>query len=448
MKRFTILTFLFWCTLSIHAQEADDYRPFIEEGKQWTVGYWRYFDTEAFRTDVYSIKGDTIIGSLTCSKLLTADRYVGALYEEGRKVWLIQPGETDLKLLYDFGAKVGDELLLNGGTAIKVTDVRTIDYHGRQMRCICFEDESDIWGREDEDISQSVWIEGVGSCIGPLRNCLLNNLVGLAVSVVSCRSRNGIIYENADSPCGRLADLRAQTDYRELVEEGKQWTVGIWGDGHFDSRQDFCITGDTLVGGQTYKKLVCTAFRRGSLGADVRLCGFLREENRKVWGVVPGATSEYLLYDFSLCSGDTIVVEAMDDTYSQQTTLKALYLYYGHNEYGLKSYGILSPEIHDGWQEWVVGIGNTTGAPLRNFSTQEGMSEEILVSCRVGETVLYYDAFEASRLARDIDTGDGLSDKSAPSKMLNGKIFDLSGRPVQRATRGFYITGGKKYLAK
>ena len=443
--------FILSCISFVYAQEkTDNYRPFIEEGTTWTVSYWRYFDTEAFRTDVYSIKGDTIIGSLTCSKLLTGDQFVGALYEEGRKVWLIKPGETAMTLLYDFGAKVGDELLLNGKTAAKVTDVRTIDYHGRQMRCISFEDESSTWDGQNDDISQSVWIEGVGSCIAPLDNCLLNNRTGVGMWVTSCQSRAGIIYENADSPCSRLADMLTQADYRELVEEGKQWTVGIWGAGHFDRRLDFCLVGDTLVGGQTYKKLICMTHERGGQGKDVHLCGLLREDSRKVWGVVPGTASERLLYDFSQYSGDTVVIETMDDTYSLQPMLKATYLYYGHSEYGLKIYGIQSPEIHDVGQEWVVGIGNI-GSPLRNFCTRTGMAEEILVSCRVGETVLYHDAFETSRLEQDIDISDGMPGIAAPQGTLGNihSLFDLTGRRLASPpTKGVYIENGKKMAVK
>ena len=423
-------------------QEEDSYRPFVEEGKQWTVGYWRYFDTEAFRTEVYSIMGDTLIGTRSCSKLFADGQYIAALYEDDRKVWMISLEETNPKLLYDFGAQVGDELLLNGSTSAKITDVRTIDYHGRQMRCISFEDKSNEWENTHEYISQSVWIEGVGSCLSPLTNCMMNNLVGLSVSVVSCRTPDGIIYESSDNPCARLADMRTQDDYRAIVEEGKVWTVGVWGEGNFDRQKDFCLAGDTLVGGKNYKKLICTTYERGHQGAETRLCALLREENRQVWGIVPESTSkEQLLYDFNCLSGDTITVASLDDTYSHLATLRTTIQYVGNTENGLKKFLLYDPGLQDSYQEWLVGIG-ALGNPLQNFRTRDDVPQEILVSCRVGESLLYYDDFEASRLVRDIHRGDGISSieflESTPS------LYDLSGRRLStRPTKGLYIEDGK-----
>ena len=429
---------LLLCMTAVDAQ-VEGYLPFVAEGKQWTVGYWRYFDADAFRTEVYSIMGDTLIGTQSCSKLFADRKYIGALHEEGRRVWMIHPKETELKLLYDFGTQAGDELLLNGNTSARITDVRTIAYHGRQMRCISFEDESNK--------SQSVWIEGVGSCFSPLDNCLLNNRLGLTASVISCRTPDGIIYESADNPCARLADMGTQENYRAIVEEGKVWTVGVWGAGHFDCQKDFCLAGDTLVNGRNYKKLTCMTYKRGHQEAETRLSALLREENRQVWGIVPESTSkEQLLYDFSCLSGDTITVATLDDTYSHQTTLRATIQYVGNAENGLKEFLLTSAELHDSCQEWWVGIG-TLGNPLQNFRTREDVPQEILVSCRVGESQLYYDDFEASRLSQDIHRGDGLRDTEFSSATT--ALFDLSGRRLSTPpAKGIYIENGQKRVPK
>ena len=449
MKKRNLLSMtLLLCMTAVSAQEVlYSYRPFVEEGKQWTVGYWRYFDADAFRTEVYSIMGDTLIGTQSCSKLFADRKYIGALHEEGRRVWMIHPKETELKLLYDFGTQAGDELLLNGNTSARITDVRTIAYHGRQMRCISFEDESNKWEYAHECISQSVWIEGVGSCFSPLDNCLLNNRLGLTASVISCRTPDGIIYESADNPCARLADMGTQENYRAIVEEGKVWTVGVWGAGHFDCQKDFFLAGDTLVNGRNYKKLTCMTYKRGHQEAETRLSALLREENRQVWGLAPGSTlKEQLLYDFSCLSGDTIVVASLDDTYSHQTTLRATIQYVGNAENGLKEFLLTSAELHDSCQEWWVGIG-TLGNPLQNFRTREDVPQEILVSCRVGESQLYYDDFEASRLSQDIHRGDGLRDTEFSSATT--ALFDLSGRRLSAPpAKGIYIENGQKRVPR
>ena len=154
------------------------------------------------------------------------------------------------------------------------------------------------------------------------------------------------------------------SDYHPLLKEGKVWNM-YYSNYSRSYELTICvrIIGDTIVDNeQCYKATSETIDRAtGNAISEGGSVAVFLEKDRKVFE--RRNDNWRLLYDFSQYSGDTVVIETMDDTYSLQPMLKATYLYYGHSEYGLKIYGIQSPEIHDVGQEWVVGIGNI-GSPL------------------------------------------------------------------------------------
>ena len=108
-----------------HDPEEDipTYRPFIEEGKVWKVGWFNFSDT-AGGLEYHYFYGDTIVEGRVCKKMMcqyeyctlwemssqrfkSRSEYVGALYEESGRVYYAKPNSEDLKLIYDFASSKG-----------------------------------------------------------------------------------------------------------------------------------------------------------------------------------------------------------------------------------------------------------------------------------------------------------------------------------------------------
>ena len=98
------------------------YRPFVEENKEWVIGF--YFDTDgsAVGLEHYYFDGDTIIQQRPCKKMMCRyeyipevqtplyrprTEYVGAIYDENRQVYWAKPKSREFVLLYDFAAPEG-----------------------------------------------------------------------------------------------------------------------------------------------------------------------------------------------------------------------------------------------------------------------------------------------------------------------------------------------------
>jgi len=131
MKRLLTLMFILPCISFVYAQEANDYRPFIEEGKVWvsrqglpTNPYWG----EYIRYDYF--EGDTVVGGHLCKRwvqeyvsrdggeFISPDgdrvyRFMVPAYEEEGKVFFFFSGETQPHLWFDFGAADGDTLFVS-----------------------------------------------------------------------------------------------------------------------------------------------------------------------------------------------------------------------------------------------------------------------------------------------------------------------------------------------
>ena len=167
MKQILISFLLF---LASHAMIAQDlsYRPLVEGGKRWT--YVRSYDHPDYSPYHYwyYLEGDTMIGGQKCLKMFSEnyrndgiERYAGALYEEGKKVYAFLPEHDTADLLYDFNCDVDDEIRTSEGRML-VTDIVQKEYGGMVMRFYHL-----FWFSDDGKryIEGCEWIEGIGGCI-------------------------------------------------------------------------------------------------------------------------------------------------------------------------------------------------------------------------------------------------------------------------------------------
>ena len=97
---------------------------------------------------------------------------------------------------------------------------------------------------------------------------------------------------------------QAQTsdeDYFPFDQEGKTWEIriGIFKENVFGH----CIDGDTLIGGEIWKK-VYTYFEVPQI--DYSYYAALRDVGKKVYAIAKGSNRQRLLYDFGMKVGDMV----------------------------------------------------------------------------------------------------------------------------------------------
>lgn len=118
-----ICTLILLCSWSLYAQETDDYRPFIEGGKEWTLANPQGLP-KTHRRNYFD--GDTVIAGKRCKRWIQEEgvfhssemvEYVLYAYEENKRVYFFQEGDTEPRLFFDFGAEIGDTLVVQLGYA-------------------------------------------------------------------------------------------------------------------------------------------------------------------------------------------------------------------------------------------------------------------------------------------------------------------------------------------
>lgn len=158
--------------------------------------------------------------------------------------------------------------------------------------------------------------------------------------------------------------VAAETEYRPLVEEGKTWTTKTQNP---YTMTTFFVSGDTIVGGECYKKVFWDYFSLAPGGKNLDhissgLCCMLREDNKKVYIRRINETTSRLLYDFSLREGDimnytdknlsihSLLVNRIDTIEVKGMLFRRFMI---HNLDGMKSSS--SDNV------WVEGIGSSAG---------------------------------------------------------------------------------------
>ena len=274
MKRTLLFIACVLASLVMLAQEDSyEYRPLVEKGKHWT--YDNFMPLRPAKYDhyyYYDLKGDTLIAGRNCIKMYSENKnndnivkYVGALYEEKKKVYCFFPEKDEAVLLYDFDCKVGDKLSISAGQMV-VKDIRTEDNSGIAIRkytlLYTYIDEDNDY-REEHEI---IWIEGVGAMMDFFSMLPLS---GNYNSLNACELNGEKLYQTIEP------DL-TEEGYHKMAIEGKRWNYIHYyldeGGEHLDP-YSYVVKGDTVIRRTTYKKLwyqdakterfVCLLLERG-----------------------------------------------------------------------------------------------------------------------------------------------------------------------------------------
>ncbi len=159
------------------------YRPMIEDGKVWKVGTISGNPVQI--VDYYYFDGDTIIDGKTCKQMMCQRyvnpdipnygenrrrpslSYVGAWYEEDKKVYFYDERRQSMRMMYDFSLSANDTLqfLTNSSPFIigpkqtgEIEDYKFKGVYREIMMC----------GDEGKRHHSTIWFEGVGDIQGPI----------------------------------------------------------------------------------------------------------------------------------------------------------------------------------------------------------------------------------------------------------------------------------------
>lgn len=182
------------------------YRPFVEDGKVWKMGNVTSGNPVQW-VDYYYYDGDTIIDGKTCKQMmrqryvnpdyaethdLSQDHiYVGAWYEENKKVYEYDTTNKQFKLMYDFSLEDNGTFQVNDLPYVYVVGPRQtggMKYFKGVYRDIV------VWA-DGESYKCAPWLEGVGVIYAPPTTNVFNVELGDPMwFLMSCTVGDEVIY--------------------------------------------------------------------------------------------------------------------------------------------------------------------------------------------------------------------------------------------------------------
>ena len=163
-------------------------------------------------------------------------------------------------------------------------------------------------GGENNRTKTTVWIEGVGN----INNFTRSSEAGIygGISYILCFEENGqLVYQNPQyNDCYINISVSAQNI--SITDSLNRWNIGLncVNEGPFQpynywKTSILHVEGDTVMNGKQYcKLLVCS----DSLCIDESVKAYIREDSGKVF--LADKTREFILYDFNLKQGDSLVM--------------------------------------------------------------------------------------------------------------------------------------------
>ena len=206
--------------------DQNEYRPFIQDGKVWTVREYTDYPPFDIYTGNYYFDGDTIVGGQTCKRMMYVwnaneenwvdgvftpgdlpKAYYGAYYEKDKKVYYANTGYQQLRLLYDFTLSTDDIVDFSYPLVVNKVSGSIPGFKGTYY---------EFW---HDDQLMNYWFEGVGSEGRPGLDYPWAYVGGGCV-LLSCRVGNEVIYYNSemDDPYDMGAQKR-RFDFTHTTKE-------------------------------------------------------------------------------------------------------------------------------------------------------------------------------------------------------------------------------------
>ena len=451
MKKYILLIICFLFSISLKAQT---YRPFPTEN-----AFWRHFicETPCYNPKYfhYAIKGDTTINSLLYHQLWHSDNTYRCAFREdiaNKKVYIIDTGQVEEKLLYDFDLKVGDNVSHFVDPTyfwdLKVVQIDSVLlgdnlYHKRFRLNDYFKLPSGFH-----------LIEGIG-VIEP--GLLWEFLYDPGMNVVGgliCVNING----NTVFPRGGTCN--PALEYRPFPTENAIWRSSTKrynpSNGQLSEFLDchYAITGDTVINGKTYHLLQKNQLNRITNIFSKSHIGAFREDvtNKKIYIYDFNNNTERLLYDFDLKTGSNVshFINGGEGAIPIVTHIDSIMLRDGlyHKRFHITG-------CYDLKKYLIEGIGDCNGLFSLNFNCS-GYDEEFLHCVKLNDQLVYsiQDCYPnhgiGSYPCNYVTDSVGISERIAENKFLiypnptngminvqclminvqNIEIFDVFGRKV------------------
>ena len=204
----------------------DTYHPFVEEGKVWKVGDV-ISGNPVQLVDYYYFDGETIIDGKSCKQMMwqryvSPDypdydvvmqypllRYMGAWYEEDKKVYQYDSANNEFKLVYDFSLNANDTLWVNNDYPPYVVGPRqTGGINGFKG---VYRDVM-ICGGEGNTYN-TTWLEGVGGIDGPMVRVYYGKEAHTGF-LMACAVGDEVIYFNDEYEDGATPDVAGSRKQR------------------------------------------------------------------------------------------------------------------------------------------------------------------------------------------------------------------------------------------
>ncbi len=445
MKRILLTYFILFLTLnSVVAGEKVD-RPLLQKGKVWNYDY-TYVDISFQRhhgSATYWTEGDTIIDGRRLFRMcLSNSEKEGQVfrqlwYEKDGKVYTCDDKGRTADLVYDFTLSAGDDAPDHTVSAFFPDGFKVVSSDSILVRGILRKRLVLTNPGHNEKV---VWVEGIGGTKGLDEPVMRMVGDGREYTLLSCYLDNKCIFKKED--------FEAPTYYPMLVES-RVWNVvsihpaeppesestpgyykdikGRWGVGW---PHTYVLKGDTVMNGETYKKL----FLDGRF-----VCG-LREEDGRIYECSWDETPERLTFDVNLRPGD-IFKDKFDDQVGMEVKQVRRFSISGTNRRCLDMWVYEEgAEIIEGLVDyWIEGIGCMAGPPYSPF-WWEGSSGSLLLSCYDGDKCI----FSTEDLSPITNIQPIITNCSS---YYHQEIYDLHGRRLKGTPqKGVYIHNGRKYV--
>lgn len=219
--------------------------------------------------------------------------------------------------------------------------------------------------------------------------------------------------------------LKAQTqsyEYIPIVKEGLQiWTTDQkYGQYNEQYRYErLALTEeDTIINGENYKKIYSFTEREFDIETATFVCGIRENENKQVFVASYHNQQEFLLYDFSLTEGDSILAESNGeyDLYFNVTDVDTI----DYN--GVERRKITLQFYNYAWVTWIEGIGNIEGLLMdwRSYTMAMDPMPNVRLRCYEHNEECLYSDFSFNESIYDCYTPlyTGLKEKETQNNIL------------------------------
>lgn len=189
-------------------------------------------------------------------------------------------------------------------------------------------------------------------------------------------------------------------EYFPLIQEQNKWNVLTVFGSVLDSTYTtitYKLSGDTTLSSTTYKKLYSSPEENPE---NWEIWGFMREDtDKKVWLRLKTNAEEFLMYDFSIAEGDSVLVGISEPVYLHLDSIN----YISVNQIQRKQYWLSCNTYPNYNEKWIEGIGSNKGINWSGSTLVVGSWFRLLCMSE-NETLIYSDpGYESCYLVTEIN---------------------------------------------